>query len=70
MQKTDYVVTDSAGPRVAGRLAASGDTIALSEQEARMEILNGAIRLPDAPAAGTTGAPDGQAEAPSKARKK
>lgn len=51
--KTTYVVTELAGPRVAGRACMPNDTIELTEAEARLELIAGTIRAPetDAPAA-------------------
>lgn len=76
MQKTDYIVTETAPPRVAGRLVLPGDTVQLTDDEARLEVLNGSIRLPDeaAPVAAQPPAQpeasDDQRTAGSKGRKK
>ncbi|MGF3027835.1 hypothetical protein ACQVP2_34210 [Methylobacterium aquaticum] len=43
MDTSEYTVTDQAGPKVAGRVAASGDILTLTEPEARAELLAGAI---------------------------
>lgn len=42
--KLSFVVTDAAGPKVAGRVAKPGDTLLLTEFEARSELLAGVIR--------------------------
>ena len=44
MDKTAYVVTESAGPKVAGRRATPGDELRLTEFEARAELLAGSLR--------------------------
>lgn len=66
MEKTDYIITETAPPRVAGRLVQPGGTVQLTDDEARLEILNGSIRLPDAAAPDAVDA----IEAAPKARKK
>lgn len=43
METKDYVVTDLAGPRVAGKAAAAGDTVTLTEAQADGELRSGAI---------------------------
>ncbi|MGX5775547.1 hypothetical protein [Methylorubrum zatmanii] len=43
METNNYTVTDQAGPKVAGRAVSAGDTLALTEPEARAELLSGAI---------------------------
>ena len=43
MDTSEYTVTDQAGPKVAGRVAAAGDTLTLTEPEARAELTAGAI---------------------------
>lgn len=73
VDETDYTVTKLAGPKVAGRTVSPGDKIALTEVQARAELLAGAIvadptrvedpfKAPstpatDAPAAGRPAAP-------------
>lgn len=44
MDKTVYVVTESAGPKVAGRRANRGDELLLTEFEARAELIAGSLR--------------------------
>lgn len=44
MDKTAYVVTESAGPKVAGRRATPGDELRLTEFEARAELIAGSLR--------------------------
>ena len=41
--KTAYLVTDRAGPKVAGRRVKAKDEIRLTEEEARADLLTGAI---------------------------
>jgi len=41
-----YIVTELAGPKVAGRRVSHGDPIDLTENEARAELLAGVIALP------------------------
>ena len=43
MDRKEYTVTKLAGPKVAGRVAAEGETLRLTEAEARGELLAGAI---------------------------
>ncbi len=43
MDTKEYIVTKLAGPKVAGRFVKHGDTLVLTEPEARLELLNGAI---------------------------
>jgi len=43
MDTKDYTVTKRAGPRVAGRPAKPGETVALTRDEAASELLAGAI---------------------------
>lgn len=58
-----YIVTDKAGPKVAGRRVQSGETIELTENAARGELLAGAI-VPEPPAStDTPAAADAPAEA-------
>lgn len=62
MKKTEYRVTDVAGPRpsVAGRRVRPGDTLKLSESEARFELSRGTIvAATEAPAAEKTSAKKG-----------
>lgn len=56
MTETRYIVTDKAGPKVAGRRVERGATLVLTEPEARYELLSGAIR-PE-PAKTTEDAPE------------
>ena len=42
-ERTSYIVTELAGPKVAGRRVAHGDTIELTEAEARAELIAGVI---------------------------
>ncbi|WP_341992316.1 hypothetical protein [Azorhizobium sp. AG788] len=44
LSKLSFVVTDAAGPKVAGRVVKPGDTLLLTEFEARSELLAGVIR--------------------------
>ncbi|MFA7604029.1 MAG: hypothetical protein WCY29_13550 [Novosphingobium sp.] len=46
--KNTYVVTELAGPRVAGRACVPNKTIELTEAEARFELIAGTIRKPEA----------------------
>lgn len=41
--QTKYLVTEKAGPRVAGQRVKLGDQITLSEDEARGEVIMGTI---------------------------
>lgn len=61
-RKDNYIVTEQAAPRVAGRAVTAGQTIALTAAEARYEALIGSIRRPLADAAVSDAAPDEQAE--------
>lgn len=56
--KLSFVVTEAAGPKVAGRVAKPGDTLLLTEFEARSELLAGVIR----PAADPATAPETPAD--------
>ena len=42
-ERTSYIVTELAGPKVAGRRVTHGDTIGLTEAEARTELIAGVI---------------------------
>ncbi|WP_341990364.1 hypothetical protein [Azorhizobium sp. AG788] len=68
--KLSFIVTDAAGPKVAGRSARAGETLHLTEFEARTELLAGAIRPapadPEAPA--ETAAEDGGSDKPARRR--
>ncbi|WP_029006401.1 hypothetical protein [Azorhizobium doebereinerae] len=44
LPKLPFIVTDAAGPKVAGGAVKPGDTIHLTEFEARSELLAGVIR--------------------------
>lgn len=43
MEKIAYVVTEKAGPKVAGRAVAPGEELLLTEFEARAELLAGSL---------------------------
>ncbi|BAF88153.1 unknown protein [Azorhizobium caulinodans ORS 571] len=67
--KLPFVVTEAAGPKVAGRSARVGETLHLTEFEARTELLAGVIRPapadPEAPQTSgnsDTGTTTGEAE--------
>lgn len=58
--KLPFVVTEAAGPKVAGRSARAGETLHLTEFEARTELLAGVIRA--APADPASQPETGEAE--------
>ncbi len=66
---TTYRVTDKAGPKVAGRRVQPGETIELTENAARGELLAGAI-VPTDPAPATDPAPTADEPAADGPRKK
>jgi hypothetical protein len=45
--KKQYLVTELAGPRIAGKRAKKGEKIALTAAEARCELAMGTIKDPD-----------------------
>lgn len=51
MDKKDYIVTEKAGPRVAGRAVTVGQKLQLTEAEALYERQTGSIRLDVPPVA-------------------
>lgn len=70
-KKTAYIVTDAAGarPDIAGSRRKVGETIRLTEAEARYELSRGVIELPKADKAeAQADAPKADAKPASKAR--
>lgn len=70
MTTASYIVTDLAGPKVAGRRVQIGETIDLTENEARSELLAGVITpvVAAAPAVAEDAAPADAADEPKKRR--
>jgi hypothetical protein len=56
MEKIAYVVTETAGPKVAGHTVARGEELLLTEFEARAELIAGSLRPKSAEPAAETGA--------------
>lgn len=50
MQKQTYIVTDKAGPKVAGRVVKAGDPLELTDLEAAYERQLGTIKKAPSPA--------------------
>lgn len=69
MEQIAYVVTETAGPKVAGRTVAPGEELLLTEFEARAELLAGSLtpKPVDAPIAADTVA-EAVVERPTKKR--